>query len=69
MFALFRGLWTIFWKSHIAGKGVTRMAFDGLVFDSGDVQPLTAKGRVVYHSFSVKRSPSLKFRLYILDTA
>ena len=63
IFALFRGMWIMIWNSNTAGEGVTRMAFDGSVFNSGDFQLLMATGKVVDHSFGVKCLPSLKYRL------
>ena len=65
LWAHFQGSWTMIWNTNTAGKGVTRMAFDASSFDSGDFQLLTAKGKVVYHSFGVKEFailPTQQFR-------
>lgn len=69
LWAHFRGTWTMIWNTNTAGKGVTRMAFDASSFDSGDFQLLTAKGKVVYHSFGVKEFailPTQQFRYSLL---
>ena len=52
LFALFKGTNTMVWHSNTAGKGITHMALED-VFDSGDLQLLTAANKVVWDSFGV----------------
>jgi hypothetical protein len=53
LFALFRGTNTLIWHSNTAGKGIVKLALEH-VFDSGNLQLLTAANVVKYQSFDVK---------------
>lgn len=64
LFAFFKGTNTRIWRSNTAGKGVTKMALENS-FDSGDLQLLTGRNKIVYHSFDAKEflvSPTQKLR-------
>lgn len=64
LLAFFQGTWTMVWHSDTANKGVAKMSLDSSSLDTGDFQLLTAKGKVVYHSFGVKEFAILPFQKF-----
>ena len=62
LLAFFQGTWTMVWHSDTANKGVAKMSLDSSSLDTGDFQLLTAKGKVVYHSFGVKEFAILPYQ-------